>query len=746
MIERNDALKYHESDRPGKIEVKASKPCVTPREMRLAYLPGAAFPSEEIAKKPDLVFRYTSKGNLVAVVSNGSAVPGLGNVGPLAAKPMLEGIAVLFKRLADIDVFDIELNTEEPDIIVETIQRMEPTFGGINLKDIRAPEGLWIHDRLCKTLHIPVFHENLYSTAVVSMAALMNALELVEKNIQKVQIVVCGAGTIGTGIARLLDALEVPREHIHMYDVKGLIHPDRDDLHDYQRLYANQNAPKSLLDGMRDADVFIGASAGNVIDSEAVRAMNRYPIVFALATPHPEISYEEALASRQDLIFATGLGQYPNAVLDILSFPYILRGALDVQASTITEKMMLAASRALADLAKEEVIEEVERAYGDQHFSFGPDYLLPKPIDPRILIAESSAVAQTAIAEGIALNPMDAETHRGQLNVRIGTGREIMRSLILRARQKPKRIVFSEGGNETILRACHILREENIAIPVILGHKSDIKNKIEQLGLNLSGITILDTINSPLYEPFVDTYFDLRRRRGVTRDVAAYRMRHPDYFASMMVHSGEADMVIAGFSTHYADTLRTILEIIGPAPGINRVSSYYMVLLPKDVIFVSDCVVNIDPTAEELAEIAILTAAQVQKLGFDPRIAMLSFSNFGSVDHPLTIKVRAAVEIAKKRVPEVVIDGEMQIAPARDPVLRKKYFPFSELTANANILVFPDLQSGNLTLQSLQYIGEAIPIGPILMGTRLPAHLLQYGASVEEVVNLCTVASVVATQ
>lgn len=742
MIERQDALEYHRKDRPGKIEVRATKPCLTPREMRLAYLPGASFPSEEISKDPHKVFQYTSRANLVGVITNGTAVPGLGEVGPAAAKPMQEGIAVLFKRLADIDVFDLEVNTTKAEKLIETVQLLEPTFGGINLKDIRAPEGLWIYDELSKTLNIPVFHENLYSTAVVVVAALLNALELVEKNAQDIKVVLCGAGTMGTGCARLLLKLGVIKENLYLYDVKGLLHSGRKDLYDFQQIFANDHGSKNLQEGIKGADVFIGASVANVLTLEMLRSMSRYPIVFALATPEPEISYENAIGSRQDIIFATGLGRFPNAIMDILSFPYIFRGALDVQATSITEEMLLAAARALANLAKEEMIEEVERAYGNQHFCFGPEYLLPKPIDPRILITESSAVAMEAIRAGVAGKEINDESYREELSVRIGTGREIMRSLIFRARQKKLQIVFSEGVNEKILRACRILREENIANPILLGQKKEIQAKIDQLGLDLSGIQIIDPAQSEKFGSYVDEYFLLRRRRGVMRAVAANRLQHPDYFASMMVHTGDADIMIAGLSTHYTETLRIIVDIIGPAPGVQRISSHYMVLLQKDVVFFADCVVNIDPSAEELAEIAILTAKQALTLGFEPRIAMLSFSNFGSVDHRLTKKVREATQLARDQMPELIIDGEMQIAAARDIQLRQNYFPFSNLTKDANILIFPDLQSGNLTLQSLQYIGDAIPIGPILMGTRLPAHLLQYGASVEEVVNLCTVAVV----
>ena len=742
MIKQEDSLKYHKSPKPGKIEVKATKACLTPREMRLAYLPGASYPSQEIMKKETEVFQYTAKGNLVGVITNGTAIPGLGNIGPAAAKPMQEGMAVLFKRLADIDVFDIELNTTDPDRFIETVIMMEPTFGGINLKDIKAPEGLYIYDRLRESLKIPVFHENLYSTAVVAAAALINALDLVEKKLNEIRMVICGAGTVGIGCARLFKRMGINPGNMLIYDVNGLLHPQRTDLYDYQLPFARKSQAHNLAQGLKEADVFIGASAGGVLNLEMIRSMSRYPIIFALATPDPEIGYEEAKASRQDLILATGLDQYPNAIMDILSFPYIFRGALDVQAKAITENMMLAAARALANLARDEVVEEVDRAYGQGHFSFGPEYLLPRAIDPRILMRESAAVARQAREDGVATLHIENEVYEENLAVRLGTGRDILRSLIMRARQKILNVVFSEGSNETILRASGILIEEGIAKPILLGNEQEIRSEIDLLGLDLCGITIIDPARSHHFEDYVDDYFSMRKRRGVMRATAIQRLTQRDYYASMMVRKGHADMMIAGYSTHYVQSLRIILEVIGAAQDIRHISSYYLILLPKDVVSLADCTVNINPNAEDLAEIAIMTAMKCRSLGFEPRVAMLSFSNFGSVDHPNTIKVRRATEIVKERYPDLEIDGEMQLSTARDLTLRESYFPFSTLKSDANVLIFPDLQSGNLTLHSLQYMAEAIPIGPMLMGTRLPAHLVQYGATVEEVVNLVTVCTV----
>jgi malate dehydrogenase (oxaloacetate-decarboxylating)(NADP+) len=742
MIRREDSLEYHAGARAGKIELRATKPCQTPREMRLAYLPGAAFPSQEIAADPAAAFRYTSRGNLVGVVTNGTAVPGLGPVGPLAAKPMLEGVAVLFKRLADIDVFDLELDAGDPERFVEAVRRLEPTFGGINLKDIRAPEGLVIYERLREEMAIPVFHENLDSTAVVAAAALLNALELVAKRIETVRVVVCGAGTVGTGCVRLFLSLGVKPENLLVYDDKGLVHPDREDLHPYQREFARAEAARQLAEGLRGADVFLGASAGGVLSQEMVRSMARFPVVLALATPTPEIDYEAARASRKDVIVATSLDRHPNAVLDLLSFPYIFRGALDVQATRITTGMLVAAARALAELAREDVTEEVERAYGKERFTFGPEYLLPKPIDQRILVRESAAVARQAIEEGVARRPLKSEAYQETLAVRLGMGRETLRAMILSARQRKLRVVFSEGTSETILRACALLMEEGIASPILLGREGEVREAIERLRLGLSGVQVVDPVRSPRFESYVEEYFRMRRRRGVMRAAAAQRMRQTDTFAALMLHLSDADMMIAGVSTHYVESLRTILEVVGPAPGVRRVSSHYLVLLPKGALFLADCAVNVDPDAEGLAEIALLTAATARALGIEPRVSMLSFSNFGSVDHPYARKVRRATELAKEQAPGLVIDGEMQLATALDGSLRHEYFPFCSLDQDANVLIFPGLHSGNLALHLLQYVGGAVPIGPLLMGTRLPVHILQYGTTVEEVVNLVTVGAV----
>jgi len=739
MIRKREALEYHQSERPGKIGIHATKACLTPREMRFAYLPGARFPAKEIAEDPLQGYRYTSKGNLVGVITNGSSVPGLGKVGPMAAKPLQEGIAVLFKRLADIDVFDLELDTDDPQRLVETIEALEPTFGGINLKDINVEEGLYVYDRLSQRLNIPVFNENLYGTAVVASAALLNALDLVEKKIEDIRVVICGAGNIGIGCARLFVRLGLSEDQLLLYDSGGLLHPDRKDMADYKRWYSREDSRKDMTSGIRGADVFVGACAAGILTREMVRSMNAFPILFALSAPEPEMDYESARACRKDAVIATGLSLSPNAVLDLLSFPYIFRGALDVQATQITEDMLLAASRALADLAREDVPEEVKRAYGDARFSFGPQYLLPKPIDPRILVRESAAVAQQAMKDGVARLPIEYQDHRERLSIRLGTGRETMRELIFKARQQELAIVFAEGTDETVLRACATLIDERIASPILLGDEERVRECIENLDIDLEGVRIIDPRHSRRFDGYVNEYFKMRCRRGLMRAEARKRLLRPEYFAALMLHSGDVDMAFTGITSHYAESLRTILQIIGPGPGIRRVSSHHMIMLPKNIYFLADCAVNIDPTAEELAEIALLAASRARSVGIEPSVAMLSFSNFGSVNHPYAHKVRQAAEIARERAPELMVEGEMQLAVAVKRELRHGYFPFSELKEDANVFIFPDLQSGNLALDLLQYIGGAVPVGPILMGTRLPVHLRQYGATAEEVVNLCTV-------
>ncbi len=742
MIRPDESMAYHEADRPGKIEVRTTKSCITAREMRLAYLPGACFPCASIQQDPDAAFRFTARANLVGVITNGSAVPGLGDVGPLAAKPMQEGMAVLFKRLADIDVFDLELDTRDVDRFVDAVRMLEPTFGGIDLKDIRAPEGLEIYSRLCGALRIPIVHENLQSTAVVMAAALLNALALAEKSIESVQIVIGGAGTVGVGCARFLLRMGASADQIRLYDVHGLVRPDRSDLSTHQLEFACTNAPASLSDALRGADVFIGASTGGVLTQEMVRSMARFPIVLAMATPEPEISYEAARESRRDVLVATSLTRCPNAIVDHLSFPYIFRGALDVHAARISDGMLLAAARALADLAREEIADEVGRAYGYERLSFGPEYLLPKPIDPRIRVRESAAVARQAIAEGLAGTPVNDAAYQESLAIRIGTGAVMMRRLMVRARQTPLCTVFADGASDTIQRAAVILADEGIARPVLLGDESAIRSGLARAGLDPSGLSIVDPARSPKRGEYVEQLVRMRQRRGVMHPTAEQQLRRPEYFGAMMLHGGDADLLIGGIEHHYADSLRVMLETIGTGPSVHRISSYYMLLLRKEVYFLADCAVAIDPDENALAETALLTSRMVRLLGIEPRVAMLSFSNFGSADHAFARKVRRATELVKERAPGLVVDGEMQIATAVNREIRSKYFSFSTLEKDANVLVFPDLQSGNLAMHLLQAAGDTVLVGPVLTGTRLPVQLVQYGSSVQDVVNLATIATV----
>ena len=745
MIRKSDALAYHAGDRPGKVEVKATKPCLSPRELRLAYLPGAAVPASEIAADPAASYLYTSRGNLVGVVTNGTAVPGLGAVGPAAAKPIQEGIAVLFKTLADIDVFDLELDSGSVEELVGAVRMLEPTFGGISLKDIRAPEGLAVYDRLVETMRIPVFHENLYGTAVVAIAALINALDLAGKKLADVRVVVAGAGTVGLGCARLVTALGLPAENLLLYDVRGLVHPERDDLSTYQRQFARAG-PRSLAEGVAGADVVLGAAAGGVLDQAMIRSMARFPIVLALAMPEPEISYEAARAIRRDVIVATSSAQHPNAIVDLLSFPYIFRGALDVRASRISLGMMLAAARALAELAREEVTEEVSRAYGNATFTFGPEYLLPKPIDPRILVRESRAVAERAMAEGLALARIEGEAYEDALTVRLGAGRGVMRGIILKARQQSCRLVLPDGAQEATLRACRILGDEGIATPIVLGREEEIRAAAQRLGLDLEGVTVVDPAKSPRFEAYAAEYLRLRARRGVMPEVARARLLDPVYFGAVMVHLGDADMLVGGGGAHYPESLRKVLEVIGPAPGVRRVASLHVVFRPNTTYFVGDCAVNVAPDAEELAEIALLSAAMVRSLGIEPRVAMLSFSSYGGADHPLARKVRRATEIARERAPDLTIDGEIQLGTALDEAARRRFFPYSELQQDANVLIFPDLQSGNLALHVLRKLGDAVTVGPVLTGTSRPFHILRYVGSAEDLVNVAAIGVVQAAE
>lgn len=742
MIDEKVALDYHASGRPGKIQLRETKPCLSPREMRLAYLPGALAPARVIAADPASAYAYTARGNLIALVTNGSAVPGLGDVGPLAAKPVQEGIAVLFKRLADIDVFDLELDARDPDRLVETVRTVAPSFGGINLQDLALPAGLEVYDRLRDDLAVPVFHENLYGLAVVVAAAVINALDLVDKRIEDVQLVVSGAGTVGLGCLRLLTELGIRPEHTLVYDRDGLVHPDRTDLTTHHRRFARHSDRATLEEGVRDADLFLGASAGGVLSTPMVRAMATRPVVIALATPEPEIEYAEARAARHDVIVFTSRSREPNAIVDLLSSPYIFRGALDARASRITEGMMIAAAQALADLAREEVPDEVRRAYGNLVLQFGPEYLLPRPVDPRILVWESAAVAAQAAREGVAAVEPDPERYRERLAIRVGTSRELLRQVVLEARRLQPRIVLPDATSRVVLAAASLLVDEGVGTPVLVGDEDEIRNAAADIGLELRGTALVDPVADPRMDAFADRLFRRRARHGLVRDVARARLRDPVHFASMMLDAGDADLMITGMLAPYAESVGRVLDLVGPAEGVRRIFGLYMVLRPNDVYFLADCAVNIEPDAETLADMAVRAARVVRGLGIEPSVAMLSFSDYGSVDHPLVRRVRQAAELAARREPELAVDGEIQLATALTAEVRERFFPFSRLRQDANVLVFPDLQSGRTAVQLLELMGDAVAVGPLLVGTRLPAHALQYGSSVEAVVNLAALGAV----
>jgi malate dehydrogenase (oxaloacetate-decarboxylating)(NADP+) len=745
MLTNDEALLYHQSGRPGKIEVRPTKPCLTPRDLRLAYLPGALSAVRAIADDPRRLATLTNYGNLIAVVTNGTALPGLGNVGPRAAKPLQEGAAVMFKRLADIDVFDLELDTTDRDTFVETVRVLEPSFAGVNIKDIAAPEGLDIYDRLQHVLGIPVFHENLYAPAIVTVAALINALDLADKRVDSVRVVVSGAGTVGLGCLRLLQALGVNAEQILVFDKDGLLHPERTDLSGHQRRFARADDLHTLDAALRGADVFIGASVPGVLTADMLRSMAARPLVLALSAPEPEIGYAEARATRHDVLVCTARGRDPNALLDLLSFPYVFRGALDVEAWRITEGMMLAAARALAELAREEVPPEVARAYTHERFGFGPEYLLPKPIDPRLIVRESAAVAAQAVADGVARHDVDLQLYAERLSTRIGTGRDIIRQITLKARQIQPRIVFPEGTSAAIIAASAIIADEGIGTPILLGNPHEIADAAERAGASLAGASVLDIRADGRAPAYAETLYQRRARRGLIREQALRRITDPWYFGAMMLDSGDADMMISGVTAPYSQSIAQVLEVIGAAPPVGRVAGLYMVVRSREVYFLADCAVCIEPDAQQLASIALLSAELVRALGIEPNIAMLAYSNFGSVEHPLTRKVRAAAQIAREADTQLSIDGEMQLLPALDGRIRDSYFPFCSLRRNANVLVFPDLQSGSLALQLLQSLGDALVVGPILLGTRRPVHLLQFGASAEEIVNLAAVGAVYAS-
>ncbi len=742
MIRKQDALDYHSQGRRGKIEVVSSKPCATQRDLSLAYTPGVAEPCREIAANPDDAYLYTAKGNLVAVVSNGTAVLGLGDIGPLAGKPVMEGKGVLFKRFADIDVFDIELNSHNPDDIIKAVQMLEPTFGGINLEDIKAPECFYIETELKKVMNIPVFHDDQHGTAIISGAALINALEVVGKNPAKVKVVFSGAGAAGIACARLYEKLGVKRENVHLVDTKGVVFKGRTEgMNEYKEYFASDTKARTLADAMKGADVFCGVSVKGILTKEMVKSMADNPIVFALANPDPEITFEDALSVRDDLIMATGRSDYPNQVNNVLGFPFIFRGALDVRAKAINDEMKIAASHALAKLAREDVPDSVIRAYGGKRIEFGREYIIPKPFDPRVLLWETVAVAKAAMDTGVARKPIaDMEAYKDSLEARLGKTREIARFFIHKAQRNPKRIVFPEGQEEKILRAANIIIEEKIATPILLGSRTTVRQEIARLGLELENVEVINPGKSPKYEQYVGEYHELRKRKGVTRDVAERHMKTANEFGLMMVRNGDADGLISGLTQHYPDTVRPALQIIGTRDGVRRIAGLYMLVFKNQTLFIADATVNIDPSAEDLAEIAIMTAERVKRIDIVPRIAMLSFSNFGSTQHPLTEKVRKATELIRQRAPELIVDGEMMADTAMSSEMLNELYPFSTLKEPANVLICPDLTSANIAYKLLSRVGGASAIGPILLGIRKPVYLLTPGVDVNDIVNIAAMA------
>jgi malate dehydrogenase (oxaloacetate-decarboxylating)(NADP+) len=743
-IRPEDALEYHSSAPAGKVAVTPTKPCRTQRDLSLAYTPGVAVPCLEIERDPSLAYQYTAKGNLVGVVTNGTAVLGLGNIGPLAGKPVMEGKAVLFKRFADIDVFDIELASSDPQEIIRTCQMLEPTFGGINLEDIKAPECFVIEEELRKTMKIPVFHDDQHGTAIISGAGLLNALEIAGKKIGDIKVVFNGAGASAISCASHYVKLGVRLENIVMCDTKGVIYLGRTGgMNSYKARFASATPARTLTEALVDADVFFGLSSGGAVSAEMVKGMAPNPIIFALANPDPEIAYDVALAARPDAIVATGRSDYPNQVNNVLGFPFIFRGALDVRATTINDEMKLAATRALAALAKEDVPDSVLRAYNVERIDFGREYIIPKPFDPRVLIWEASAVAQAAMESGVAQRPVDLAQYREVLERRLGTAHGVMRSMINKAQTAPKRIVFTEGEESKILRACQILLDEKIATPILLGNQEKIRAKIADLRLHLNGVQIVDPASFTRYDVYTEEFFSLRQRKGVTRTEAGQLVLNPITFASLMVRLGDADALIGGLTTHYPDTIRPALEVIDIRPELRRVAGVYVLFTPKsDIYFLADATVNIEPTAEDLAEIAIMAAEKARRFNQEPRVAMLSFSNFGSTRHPLADKVRRAVELVRQRAPGLMIDGEMQADTAVTPHIIEETYPFSTLKGGANVLVFPNLEAGNIAYKLLQRIGGAELVGPLLTGLSKPVHVLQRGSEVNDIVHLAAVAVV----
>ncbi len=739
---RQEALDYHSQGRPGKIQVSPTKPFKNQRDLSLAYTPGVAEPCLEIQKRPEDAYTYTARGNLVAVVTNGTAVLGLGNIGALASKPVMEGKGILFKSFADIDVFDLEVGSEDPEDLIRFCQLLEPTVGGINLEDVRSPDCFYVEQRLRETLSIPVFHDDQHGTAIITGAALLNALELVGKDIAVVRVVFAGAGAAAIASAEHYVRLGVRREHITLFDAEGVVHDGRTDLDEYKRRFAQSTRARTIAELLRGADVFVGLSVGAIVTGEMIQSMADRPIVFALANPTPEIMPDEVRRARPDAIVATGRSDFPNQVNNVLGFPFIFRGALDVRAKKINDEMELAATRALAALAKEEVPESVMRAYGLERLRFGPEYLIPKPFDPRVLLWVAPAVAWAAVGSGVAGRVIDVEEYRAELDARLGRAREVMRGFSSRAQDDPQRIVFPEGEDARVLRAARVLADDGVARPILLGDLDAIRRLADDAGVTLEDIDLVDPRLAVDGEAMAQDLWRRRQRRGITLREARIRVKDPLYHGLLMLRQGRADALVAGADMHYADTIRPALEIIGVESGRRHVSGIYMMVFQQQTLFFADCTVNIDPDAERLAEIASATARFVWRLGIEPRVALVSFSNFGSVKHPAVEKVRRAVDLLHEREPALQVDGEMQVDTAVVERILTRTYPFSRLRSAANVLIFPNLDAANVGYKVLDRLGGAQAIGPILVGMAQPVHVLQRGAEVNEIVNLAVIAAV----
>lgn len=746
MAKKSDALEYHSMGRKGKIEVITTKPCATSRDLSLAYSPGVAEPCLEIEKNPNDAYEYTAKGNLVAVISNGTAVLGLGNIGALAGKPVMEGKGVLFKSFADVDVFDIELETTDSDEIIRTVKLLEPTFGGINLEDIKGPECFYIEEELKKIMSIPVFHDDQHGTAIISAAGMINALEFTGKKIEDAKIVVNGAGAAGIACANLAITMGIDKNNVILCDTKGVIYKGRTNgMNLYKERLAAETDARTLEDAMVDADIFFGVSAKGALTAEMLKSMAKDPIVFAMANPDPEITPPEAKAVRDDVIIGTGRSDYNNQVNNVLCFPFLFRGALDTHASAINDEMKLACVKALAELAKEEVPDSVRKAYGGAEMKFGREYIIPKPFDPRVLLHVAPAVAQAAMDSGVARRPIeDMQKYIEHLEALQGRSKEIMRSLINKAKSNPKRVVFPEGDEEKILRAAQTLVEEGIAKPILIGDEEEIKTKCTEMGIELNGgVTIVNPKTFERRAEYIDEMFAMRQRKGVTRAEGKRMIKNNrNYFGAMMVHMGDGDALLSGIDHHYPETIRPALEVIGKQDGLSKVHGAYMMVSKKHISFFADTTVTIEPTAEELAETAILTAEVARGFDIEPKVAMLSFSNFGSSNHPLVSKVQKATALVKQQEPGLVVDGELQANVALDPELVEKQYPFSEIKGDANVFVFPDLQSGNISYKLLNKLGDTEAVGPILMGMKKPIHVLQRGDDVSDIINMAAVAVV----